>query len=416
MNRYILTAAALLLAGLACNFGTQEAQPQAGGTPVPAQPLPSTTVALPLPPQATTTPPPTPTEAPSPFQPAAFLVMDAENSLSLYDFQGQNLARLQAPGLENVPSGGVHVAGRWSQGEFNLPLIYLAYGDTVNVRQSLNGQVSNLVADIDLTYLHGAMGQAPYVYVLTTGGAQALVSRVYLGGNPNPLMERVDPEYFAVFPLALPASQGNVSGVWYSLTPYGIGGDIVFPPHKGLFYLDLANPGAENRYLDDGFSPLGLSPDLTWLAYMPAEGGFVAGSPARLTLYNLYTAARVEVALNPESDRGAGHAVFAPDNRRVAWMEGAGWLMDEPPSFRSRLVIADIGGNILASLDAAALGNAVGIANAVWVEPVGWLDGENLLVEVRDANWENNGLARLRYDGGQITLLARGMFAGFVYP
>mgnify|MGYP006303821269 CR=1 FL=1 len=230
------------------------------------------------------------------------------------------------------------------------------------------------------------------------------------------MLERVDPTSYAVQPLAVQASGGQVEGVWYSLMPWGIGGDIVFAPRKGLYYLDISAGGTEELFLTEDYNPQGISPDLTWIAYMPADYGFVEEDSANLTLYNLYSTVMVEIPLRPTSDRGAGYVVFSPNNQYVAWMEGSGWMMAETPNFHSKVLIADINGNILAELNDRDVATVAGSPNATWVEPVGWLDGETLLVEVIADDWNNRTLVKMRFDGSQMSVLATGQFAGFIYP
>jgi len=256
--------------------------------------------------------------------------------------------------------------------------------------------------------------------VTTAWANDQLISRMYArniqGGGATWSYERADPEIFATIPLAVQAANDQPQGVWYSLMPYGIGGDIVFPPHKGLYYLDLAAGGTENLYLANDFNPVGLSPDLNWVAYAPADNGFVSGENPWLTLYNLYTTVSIDIPINPASDRGAGYAVFSPDNKFVAWMEGSGWMMAETPNFHSKVVIADINGNIMAELPDNVLADVAGDPNATWVQPVGWLDLETLIVDVRGDDWANTSLVRVRFDGSNIAYLAPGRFEGLTYP
>jgi hypothetical protein len=236
------------------------------------------------------------------------------------------------------------------------------------------------------------------------------------GGGASWAHERIDPQSFATIPLAVQASNNEPQGVWFSLMPYGIGGDIVFPPHKGLYYLDLMAGGPETLFLTDDFNPVGLSPDLNWVAYAPTDNGFVSGQNPRITLYNLYTTVGIDIPINPASDRGAGFAVFSPDNQYVAWMEGSGWMMAETPNFHSKVVIADINGNILAELPDNVLAAQSGDPNSTWVRPMGWLDAETLIVDVRGEDWNNTSLVKVRFDGSNIAYLASGQFEGFTYP
>ena len=431
----LITLAVLLLASLACNLATRMNQPtKPAALPVqPQEPEPANPVeeqpANPAPTDSPTiqptitVPPPTPTTEVNPFAPSGFLTMAGDfNSLTVYDAQGQPVGLIQTPGLNpgGFAGGIAHVTGSAPDGVINVPVVYHAFEDSTKIKQNHNGQISDLITGVEVTYLRGAPGQSAFTYVTTDWINDALVSKVYVrnhqGGGAAPFWERSDPEIYAIMPLAVQAENNEPGGVWYSLMPFGIGGDIVFPPHKGLYHLDLAGGGSENQYLTDDFNPVGLSPDLTWVAYADADNGFVNGENPRLTLYNLYTTASVNIPINPVSDRGAGYAVFSPDNRFIAWMEGAGWMMAEVPDFHSKVVIADIQGNIITSLRDDVLGGVVGDPSATTVQPMGWLDNETLIIEVRGDDWANTSLVKVRFDGSGIEYLAPGRFAGFVYP
>jgi len=415
-----------LSASLACNTINQLVEPPAVEQPVqPAQPLgeaaqsPTNTPFATIHPTVTALPP-TPTTPPTvtnPFIPSGFLTSAGDSSsVTFYGPDGSARGVIQSPGFSG---GSIYVAGRVTDA-LNVPVIYYSFENAAEIRQNLNGNLSTLVSNAELTYLHGALGQQAFVYVTTAWANDQLISRMYArniqGGGATWSYERADPEIFATIPLAVQAANDQPQGVWYSLMPYGIGGDIVFPPHKGLYYLDLAAGGTENLYLANDFNPVGLSPDLNWVAYAPADNGFVSGENPWLTLYNLYTTVSIDIPINPASDRGAGYAVFSPDNKFVAWMEGSGWMMAETPNFHSKVVIADINGNIMAELPDNVLADVAGDPNATWVQPVGWLDLETLIVDVRGDDWANTSLVRVRFDGSNIAYLAPGRFEGLTYP
>jgi hypothetical protein len=281
------------------------------------------------------------------------------------------------------------------------------------------GEITNLVQDQNLSYMVGAPGSTAFVYTIAQWNGEALVSylkaRTVAGGGASYDMERTDPQSYAVQPLAVQASDSEPHGVWFSLMPYGIGGDIVFAPRRSLYYLDIQAGGTENLYLSEDYNPQGMSPDLTWVAYIPLQANFEEGTTP-LTLYNLYSTQRVEIPLRPGSNRGAGNAVFSPDNQYVAWMEGSGWMMAETPNFHSRVLIADINGNILADLPDSAVAAVTGTPQATWVQPVGWLDAETVIVEVRGDNWNKPTLVSVRFDGSNMNVLTNGVFSGFIYP
>jgi hypothetical protein len=432
-SRLLIALIVLLLASLACSVDIQltdepptEAPPAvqpATMTPVKQSPTEIPPTDAPTVPASVTAQPPTvePAPAASPYTPSGFLMAaPAGNSVTVYTRDGQPTGSFQAPGLNLGPSSNLHVAGSAPGGVIQSPVIFSAFDDTAKIKQNLNGQISDLIVNQDLGYLAGADGQNAWVHTTVSWNGDALVSKLYAhgpgGGGDSPLLERVDPTSYAVQPLALQASAGEPMGIWYALMPWGIGGDIVFPPRQGLYYLDITAGGTENLFLTEDFSPQGLSPDMTWIAYIPVDFGAGQGSNTRLTLYNLYSTVMVEIPLRQGSDRGAGYVAFSPDNQRVAWMEGSGWLMAETPNFRSKVIVADINGNIIAELNDQQIASVTGSPNATWVQPAGWLDGETLLVEVIGEDWNNRSLVKMRFDGSQMSVLATGAFAGFVYP
>ncbi|MBT3391017.1 MAG: hypothetical protein HN413_11470 [Chloroflexi bacterium] len=374
-----------------------------------------------VPPTIAPLPPTAEPPAANPLVPSGFLVSVGDGEMvNAYNAQGQMTGSLQTPGMQMYGSGTVHVAGSAPGGVVNVPVLFQAYDESGLIRMNLGGQVQTLVSDPELAYLVGARTQPIFAFTTIQWGGDVLVSHVYArsinSGGGAWALERVDAQSYAVQPLAVQASNDQPQGVWYSLMPYGIGGDIVFSPHKGLYYLDLTAGNTENLYLTDNFNPQGFSPDLTWIAYMPAENGFIEGNNVSLTLYNLYSTASVSIPLRPSSDRGAGNVVFAPENERVAWMEGSGWMMAETPNFHAKVLIADINGNLLAELEDTRFNHIPASGHVDWIQPVGWLDAETLIVEVRAEDWNDISLARVRYDGSEISFLAAGKFVGFLYP
>jgi hypothetical protein len=215
--------------------------------------------------------------------------------------------------------------------------------------------------------------------------------------------------------MGIQASGNEAQEIWYTHQPWGIGGDIVFPPYEGLLHLDLKT-GSETLLLALGFNPVGLSPDKAIVAYVPAGMSYLNEPNPSLKLYNINSGTITEILLLPGSERGAGYATFSPNNGYVAWMEASGWQMAEVPNFTSRVRIADLNGNILADLPVSTLAEVTSVTNPSWAKPVGWLNGEILIVEILGDNWNNPALVTVRYDGSGLTYLAPGRFAGLVYP
>jgi hypothetical protein len=416
----------MILLGLACSVNIQltdepspPVQPQAPapdqpGGAAPAEPTTAPPATLP----ATITA--TPTTESNLLMPSGFLVMVNDSSVAAYSLTGQPISSLQTPGISLGNANNVHVAGGVSAGTVSGAVLYLSFDNAGMIYQNLHGEISTSIAGPDVSYLCGAPGQAAFAYTTTTWDSDALVSHLYVrgaqGGGASWALERVDPESYTVLPLAVQAQDGQPQGVWYSLMPWGIGGDIVFPPRKSLTYLDLAAGGTEQQHLSADLNPVGMSPDMTWVAYMPANFGFVEENAANLVIYNLLSASQINIPLKPTSNRGAGYAAFSPDNHYVAWMEGSGWLMAETPDFHSKVIIADLNGNITAELDDNVVAAVTGTPNANWVQPVGWLDGQTLLIQVRGENWSDVSLVKIGFDGSGIAYLAAGSFAGLIYP
>lgn len=424
---YLLIGVVVFFAvSLACNFANQFMQQPAQPIDNPAQPstdtpFPTVHPTVTAQPPTLTTPPPSPTTMVNPYTPSGFLVSASDgSSVTFYGTDGSARGIIQSPGMSpgGYAGSNIFVAGKVTD-SITAPVIYYSFENAADIRQNLSGNISTVVSIADLTYLRGALGQHAYAYVTTTWGNDNLISRIYLrnvqGGGASWAHERVDPQIYATIPLAVKAENDQPQGVWFSLMPFGIGGDIVFPPHKGLYYLDMIAGGTVNLVLVEDFNPVGLSPDLTWVAYAPADNGFVNGTNPRLTLYNWQTTVAIEIPINATSDRGAGYAVFSPDNQYVAWMEASGWLMAETPNFHSRVVIADINGNIITQLADNALAGYSGDPNSYWVQPVGWLDNETLIVDVHGDDWNNTSLVKVRFDGSNMAFLAPGRFEGFTY-
>ena len=410
--------AALILASLACNvpqLSTPPPTPTETATPTPpptSPPMPTHTPAEALPTQV----PPTATaEATvSPYQPAGyFVVPPAGGSIVVYDLGNQVVAQLAAPGLYGDNPAYAHLAGHLSNGAADLSVAFFSW-EAKALLLSNQGGVSTL-RDVQEFYMLAGIPSTPLIAFTQLEYADpGLRSMLSVGELANlataPLvMTVVDSDSYAVRPLAIAHDQGQARGVYYTLIPYGIGGDIVFEPRLSMKYLDLASyQGSE--VLDIGTSPSGFSPDMSWLAFTPLHSGPMRAAP----LANL--AAAITLPLLPDSDRGAGDAVFSPDNQYIAWKEGSGWMMSETPNFHATIRIATTSGAITAQIPDSAIAALIGNPSNVWVQPVGWLDNTTLLLEARGDEWNEATLLRVNPDGSGLATLVSGGFMGFVYP
>jgi len=438
----------LLLSSLACNLPLPTSQPPAAtpaaatapvGSPT-AAPLPDT----PLPPTETIPPPteappptemsvpptepPAATEPPSPEPawplPAGFITVPASGGrVFLYNTSGQITAERSTP--DEFPSyTNLHAAGSASSiasgnasDPLQLPLVYFTYQNGGELMMNINNNISRLMSAPSFYTLAGAPGEPVLAYSSIDWG-DTLRSTLYVGSldslpNAQPVAVVDEPEFWAAKPLAVVVQSGQPVGIWYTTVAYGIGGDIVFEPHRTLSYLNL-DTGSSQHIYDNTIDPCGLSPDQSWVAHVAS---WSHGDPSPITLvHNMDESNAVAIPLLPSSDRGAGEAVFSPDNQYVAWKEGSGWLMADVPNFHATIRIATVTGSITAEIGEAVISNVTGAQKVDWVRPVGWLDGETLLLEVRLNEWDNASLMRVRYDGSGLVTLAAGSFAGFLYP
>jgi len=427
-HRFLFPVIVILLVGLGCSLPARVLS-EPTSNPVTDLPV-AVEEAPPAAPTDTLAPPPvapTPTEAPPPepeiteslppFFPAAFMTTTGDGSVvTFYDLNGQPLGSAQTPGLRRGLENSLHAAGPFAGSLSDLPLIFRTFDNNGDLKQSLNNQITTLFPGPEVSYLQGVPGKYALVYATVNWGENLtsyLYARTTSGSGASWFWERSDPMGTALYPVAVEGDNDAVQAVFYTLRPWGIGGDIVFPPQAGLFKISLQNL-SEELILTEDFTLIGLSPDHSVVAYTD-QNNLVQDPHTRITLYDLTTTTMVPIDLSASSERGAGYAVFSPDNEYVAWMEGSGWSMAETPNFHSRVRIADRNGNILAELPDSMFASVAGDPTVNWVEPVGWLDGESLLVQVSGYR-DISPLVKVRFDGSGMAYLASGSFLDFVYP
>jgi hypothetical protein len=416
---FILIILSLLIASFACNVPqitspTPTPTETATATIPPTDPQisPTNTPAILVPSESPPTPIPEPT--PLPYQPAGYYsVPVGGGSILVYDLNNQMVSQLSAPGLYGDNPSYAHLSGRLSNGAQDFSAIFFSWESFSLSLSDLNG-VTPLLNTQNFYMLAGIPSQ-PYIAFVNLEYADAgLLSYLTIGDPANlpnapAVMTVLDTDGYAVRPLAFADDQGQPLGVYYTSVPYGIGGDIVFEPRRSLRYLDLSTNQSRD-ILGIGSSPAGLSPDLTWLAYTALFNGPLTISPIS-DLSNPIT-----LPLLPGSDRGAGSAVFSPDNQYIAWKEGSGWMMSETPNFQATIRIATTSGAITAQIPDSTLIPLIGNPTTIWIEPVGWLDNGTLLIEVRGDDWEQASLFRVNPDGSGLASLVPGSFMGFIYP
>lgn len=367
----------------------------------------------------------TPTNSPKPteldallpiYLPASFVVdLNDREILNINDLVGELINEVPAPGMAVASSPtSVHVAGRSSDG-YTPPIVYISTDNEGSLQYFDNGEIITVAITPFISYLIGALGQPTMVYSSAEFKENVLESELFIGNletlhEAEPVMVRTDSTAWTFRPMAITMVGGQPLGIWYSLTPWGIGGDIVFAPRSGLYHLDLTTNQIK-EHLVPSFNPISFSPDLTWLAYTDD----LMEQPLTI-MPDLDIERAISFPLAAESDRGAGNAVFSPDNQYVAWMEASGMRFASVPDFKILIRIASTNGEFITEFPDIAVAEAVGSQDVQWVEPVGWLDDETLLLQVKYNTWDNDAIVRVKFDGSEISTLAAGSFAAFIYP
>jgi hypothetical protein len=226
------------------------------------------------------------------------------------------------------------------------------------------------------------------------------------GGSP--LLTRDEGDGYVFFPIAIRAPSGQAEGVWYTLSLYGIG-NIIFPPYRGLYYLDLGTSQV-TEYLGFEYQFASLSPDQTWLAYRTGSSTPQPG----IHLRNMVTCEEWYIPLDPTSTLGAGYVVFAPDSSKVAWIEASGDVMVQIDYL---VRIATTAGAIVAEAPMANLYGLAGGEDLSWIRPAGWIDDNQVLYEMALLDWSGLVITRAEANFNNPIPLAIGRdFMGFYYP
>ena len=288
-------------------------------------------------------------------------------------------------------------------------------GESLHFRDG-NGQIFALLNGSSFLGLTGVPAQPIVVFSQLEYLDTALRSKLYVGSiqtlpSAAPVNVIDDPESWAIKPLLLEAENGAPTKIWYTRIAYGIGGDIVYEPRKGLFTLELAS-GQTNTVLDNNLSPWDISADMNWFAYSINDT-----QSNSLCIKDIQTEADTCYPALPASEpRGAGNAFFSPDGSYVAWMEGDGSQMAETPHFKSTVRVGQMDGTVVADLPMKSFENAAGIGSIGRAEAVEWLDNQTVIVQVRGQEWSQVALLRYNIVNKETSYLAPGEFIGLVYP
>ena len=340
-----------------------------------------------------------------------------DQTVTFYDLNGTQITQVDLPQFTFPQRDRIHIAGTMPASGVTVPLLYFSLdnGESLNFRDG-NGQIFALVNGSSFLGMAGVSGQPIVAFSQIEYLDAALRSKLYAGSiqtlpSAAPVSVIDDPESWTIKPLLLEAENGTPSKIWYTRIAYGIGGDIVFEPRKGLFTLELASRQT-NTILDNNLSPWDVSADKSWFAYSANET-----LDNSMCIKNIHTGADMCYPALPASEpRGAGNAFFSPDTQYVAWMEGDGWQMAETPDFKTTVRLGQIDGTVVADLPMKGFENAAGIGSISRAEPVEWLDNQSVIVQVRGQEWSQAALLRYNVVSQETSYLAPGEFVGLVYP
>lgn len=235
--------------------------------------------------------------------------------------------------------------------------------DGTNIFRLLGAPAQQVFA---LAYLPGATGP---------GGTDSGLSEILVSPGVGPMVVAPGGEWLMtpvmVHGSGQPLPDAAYLEMYYTYQPYGIGGEITFPPYRGLYYLQ-GNGEDHQELLPQDLQFSALSPNTLLAAYtQPPWGGLV--------IRDLESGRDLAIPLLPGSEKGAGSAVFSPDANLLAWMEARGSLLDG--NFESVIRIASTGGDTVAEFSASDLQTAAGFTNVI-IRPAGWLDNQRLLLQV----------------------------------
>jgi hypothetical protein len=340
-----------------------------------------------------------------------------DDLLTFYHLNGTQISQVELPQLTFPGRDRIHLAGAMPERGGVVPLLYFSFENEESLHfRDGNGQIFSLMNGTSFLGLTGVPGQPLVAFSQIDYLDVNLRSKIYVGSiqtlpSAAPVSVIDDPESWAIKPILLEAEDDTPTKVWYTRTAYGIGGDIVFEPRKGLFVLDLAT-GQESTILENDSSPWAISTDREWVVFATPHL-----PPNSMCVKNLNTGADVCFpALLASEPRGAGDAVLSPDAGYLAWMEGDGWQMAEVPSFTATVRVGQNNGVIVADLPMKSFEGAAGVGPVSRAEPVTWLDNETVIVQVRGEEWSQ--VAQLRYNvrSQEINYLAPGEFVGLLYP
>ena len=360
-----------------------------------------------------------PTAVPE-YHPSGVLVDPGNGAgLNYYDINGQLVKTFAAPRNTKLDPENVCLTGSGTSGNTSVAVVFQSLDAEAELVMTDGIQSSSLRKTDTFFALACVPGQAALAFSEVSIENGIPYSSLYAESIDNlsslsPVLQSKDAETQTVFmPVAVTAAAGNPKGIWYTHSAWGVGGaDLIFPITRGLDFYDLSTKEKRNL-LDESRNFQGISPDRQFAGSVD----FRSDGDLSMRATELASGRSTAFPLKAGSKRGAGYAVFSPDDAHIAWMEAGGSLTSDPPDFLATVRVGSLAnGTIEAEVDATAAAQALNLERIAFLKPVGWLDDHSLLMEARSSDWEQAYLLRFDLQSQGLALFSPGSFLGFSYP
>jgi hypothetical protein len=350
------------------------------------------------------------------------LVTGGGEDLSFFALDGTAPGDIRLPEQGMISRSTTHIAGAYT-GKPDLPVVYFQpadFGDCQDCGLWLldHGQTRQILQFNNLEAVIGVPGEDLIAFVehRPLMESNILRSSMFIGDpaslpSAQPVLVMDSHESLGIVPVAIRLEAGTPVGIFYTQRPFGIGGEIVFDPLLGLFYLDLVTKST-SEILPSTSAFSSLSPSLRLAAYSLRATDNEKGG---IKIRDLANRQEKFIETLKDRERGAGLVVISPDDRWLAWLEVRGGLSTD--NFHATIRVGNLDGSDIQDYPQEAFVKIAQLGEAIWVTPLGWLDNSKLLVGVRSMGRDSQAV-NLSMDvlTGEIRYLAAGLFVGFLYP
>jgi hypothetical protein len=327
------------------------------------------------------------------------------------NLQGQAVSVFKTPGLTNPRPGEVVIAGSVPPGPVQVPIVYIEQNPEPGLKVNIKDQINSLLLSRNIYQISGAPGLPVLAYSRVDDQDNGRTYKLFVGtletiASAPPIVSLFSDKILYVYnPLAVEADGSTIKGVWYTRTPWGVGGDGFISNHGLNFYNYVT--GEIKEVLDANKNLQGLSLDHSLAIVMDKS---IPEKPV-FNITDIKTGKITTIALDPGSDNGGGGGEFSPDNRYLAWMESSGTTMSDTPDFHSRLRVAQLGAapSLMVDLTDEASSKMLGYPEIHSAGAAGWLDNQTLLVNT------HGELKKLDIISGKFTSFCAGSFVAFAY-